>query len=58
MSDSKVYEVPAEWAERAHLNDDQYKAMYARSIEDPEGFWAEQAEQFVHWFKKWDKVWE
>ena len=26
-----------------------------RSIKDPEGFWAEQAEQFI-WFKKWDKV--
>jgi hypothetical protein len=29
--------------------------MYDRSINDPEGFWAEMAEQF-HWFKKWDKV--
>ena len=58
MSDSKIYPVPAEVAARAHLNDDQYKAMYARSIDDPEGFWAEQADEFVHWFKKWDKVWE
>jgi len=28
---------------------------YARSIEDPEGFWGEVAEA-VHWEKKWDKV--
>lgn len=29
----------------------QYKAMYKRSIEDPDGFWAEVAEEF-HWEKK------
>jgi acetyl-CoA synthetase len=29
--------------------------MYQRSLEDPEGFWGEVAEEF-HWFKKWDRV--
>jgi len=32
-----------------------YDRAYARSIEDPEGFWGEAAED-VHWFKKWDRV--
>ncbi|MEE8532136.1 MAG: propionyl-CoA synthetase [Alphaproteobacteria bacterium] len=32
-----------------------YDAVYARSMEDPEGFWAEAAEA-VHWYEKWDKV--
>ena len=32
-----------------------YDAVYARSIEDPDGFWAEAAED-VHWYKRWDKV--
>jgi acetyl-CoA synthetase len=32
--------------------------MYRRSIEDPDGFWAEQAEEFISWSKKWDKVQE
>ncbi len=36
---------------------DEYKAAYQRSVEDPEGFWAEQADTF-HWRKKWDKVLE
>ncbi|RME07912.1 MAG: acetyl-coenzyme A synthetase, partial [Bacteroidetes bacterium] len=36
---------------------DEYKAVYQRSVEDPEGFWAEVAETF-HWDKKWDKVLE
>jgi len=32
-----------------------YEEVYRRSIEDPAGFWAEQAEQ-LHWYEKWDKV--
>ncbi len=34
---------------------DEYKEVYKRSVEDPEGFWAEQASSFT-WKKKWDKV--
>jgi acetyl-CoA synthetase len=30
--------------------------MYRRSLEDPENFWAEQADAFLSWFKRWDKV--
>ena len=56
MSDVKVYPVPAEVAAQAWINKDQYQAMYQRSIDDPEGFWAEQANQFITWFKPWDKV--
>ena len=32
-----------------------YDESYRRSIEDPETFWAEAAED-VHWFRKWDQV--
>jgi acetyl-CoA synthetase len=45
-------------ADRAFINADQYEAMYQRSIEDPEGFWAEQADKFVDWYQKWDTVCE
>jgi acetyl-CoA synthetase len=34
---------------------EQYHQAYKHSIENPEQFWAQQAEQFV-WKKKWDKV--
>src|SRR6185503_3907361 len=34
---------------------DKYRAMHARSLKDPDGFWAEQAAQ-LDWSKKWDKV--
>ena len=32
-----------------------YKALYERSLADPEGFWAEAAGD-IEWYKKWDKV--
>ncbi len=32
-----------------------YDEAYRRSMDDPEGFWGEIAED-VHWIKKWDKV--
>ncbi|KAB2932813.1 MAG: acetate--CoA ligase [Candidatus Contendobacter sp.] len=56
MSEGKLYPVPAEVAAHAWINNDQYLAMYQRSVDDPEGFWAEQANQFVTWSKPWDKV--
>ena len=30
--------------------------MYTQSVQDPEGFWAQQAEERLDWFKKWDEV--
>ncbi len=56
MSENKVYPVPSEVAKRAYIDEPKYNEMYKRSVEDPEGFWAEQAEEFVDWFKKWDRV--
>jgi propionyl-CoA synthetase len=32
-----------------------YEEIYARSMEDPEGFWGEQAAA-IDWYKPWDKV--
>ncbi|MBO6513891.1 MAG: acetate--CoA ligase [Phycisphaerales bacterium] len=36
---------------------DHYNELYTKSIEQPEQFWGEIAEEF-HWFKKWDSVLE
>jgi acetyl-CoA synthetase len=56
MSEVKTYPVPADFAAQANVNAEQYKAMYKRSVEDPAGFWGEQAEEYLTWFKKWDTV--
>ncbi|MFU8838498.1 MAG: acetate--CoA ligase, partial [Thiohalomonadaceae bacterium] len=56
MSEVKLYPVPEAFAKNAHIDAAKYDAMYQRSIKEPEAFWAEQAEQFLDWFKPWDKV--
>ena len=33
-----------------------YDQVFRRSVEDPESFWAEAAEENIVWTKKWDKV--
>ena len=58
MSEVTTYPVPRALAATAHIGAQQYAGMYERSINEPEAFWAEQAEQFVSWFRKWDKVQE
>ncbi|MGX2040738.1 acetate--CoA ligase [Methylocaldum sp. MU1018] len=56
MSFEKVYDVPPEIAARAQITEAVYREMYEFSINDPDNFWAQQAEHFVDWFKPWDKV--
>ena len=56
MSEVKTYPVPADFAAQANVNAAQYEEMYKRSVNDPAGFWGEQAEQYLSWFKKWDSV--
>ena len=56
MSDVKIYDVKPDIAAQAHITAETYKTLYQRSIEEPEAFWAEQAEQFLVWSKRWDTV--
>src|SRR6476469_8150900 len=51
-----VFPPPAEFAAKAHVGSmAAYKELYARSVADPEAFWAEIARE-LHWFKPWTKV--
>lgn len=56
MSEHKVYPVPAELAASAHIDAKKYQEMYQRSVDDPDGFWGDAAEEFLTWSRKWDKV--
>lgn len=52
-----VYPVPDWIKEKAWISGkENYEAIYKRSIEDPENFWADIADEYVEWFKKWDTV--
>jgi len=55
--ETPVYNPPTAFSAKAHFKSlDEYRAMYDRSVNDPEGFWAEQAEQRITWFEKWHTV--
>ena len=58
MSDTRIYDIPEEFARNALLDTACYEAMYEQSVNDPAGFWAEQAEKFLSWDKHWDTVLE
>jgi len=56
MEEKRVFNPPKELKEKAYIKSlEEYKKIYQRSIDDPEGFWGEMAEQ-LDWNKKWDKV--
>lgn len=45
--ESPVFNPSAEFKDRAYINSmKQYRKMYKRSIEDPDGFWSEVADDF------------
>jgi len=50
MMSEKVYDVPADWAKRAYVDEAKYNEMYARSVKDPDGFWLEQTKT-LDWTK-------
>ena len=54
-STDSLYAPSAAFAAKAHINADQYKAMYAASIKDPEAFWAEHGKR-IDWIKPYTKV--
>ncbi|MBO9576518.1 MAG: acetate--CoA ligase [Sphingobium sp.] len=50
-----LYPVPSEWRERAYVNAERYAQMYARSVNDPDGFWREQAQR-LDWIAPFTRV--
>ena len=55
MSDTQIFPVPKDWAERAWCDNETYLRMYNRSVDDPEGFWGEQGRR-LDWIKPYSKV--
>ncbi|AAU91699.1 acetyl-CoA synthase [Methylococcus capsulatus str. Bath] len=56
MKTEHVYPVPSDIATSARITDEIYREMYDRSIRDPEGFWAELAQEFISWNTPWQRV--
>ena len=49
------YLVPASWAADALIDEPRYRDMYRRSVEDPEGFWRDEAAR-LDWIKPFTQV--
>ncbi len=56
MSQDKIYPVPKSIAAHAHIDAEKYQSMYSQSLSDPDTFWANQAQSFVSWHSRWEKV--
>ncbi|MBI5187607.1 MAG: acetate--CoA ligase [Nitrospirae bacterium] len=56
--EQKIFPPPRDFQEKAYVKSiEEYERLYKQSLDDPEGFWANMAED-ISWFKKWDKVME
>ncbi len=55
MSEERVFPVPESVAKAALIDKAGYERMYKHSIEDPDGFWAEQAKR-IDWIAPWTTV--
>lgn len=55
---TKTFDVPTELSQSAFIDSAEYRRLYEWSVQDPEGFWAEQAQEFITWTKPWSKVLE
>jgi len=56
MQEKRVFYPPEDLSKKACIKSmEEYKKIYQRSLDDPEGFWGEAAQQ-LDWYKKWDKV--
>ncbi|MBN2403845.1 MAG: acetate--CoA ligase [Spirochaetes bacterium] len=52
-----MYKVPEKFRDKAYIKSRaDYEKMWKQSIDDPNGFWAKIADEYVTWYKKWDKV--
>jgi acetyl-CoA synthetase len=56
LRENRVFPPPAEFAAKARIGSmETYEAMYQKSIDDPEAFWAEAAQE-LHWFTPFHRV--
>ncbi|WP_160152164.1 acetate--CoA ligase [Microbulbifer sp. ALW1] len=56
MSEVHTYPVPEQFAADALVRNEDYQRMYQQSVEDPQAFWSQQANDFLQWSKPFTKV--
>jgi acetyl-CoA synthetase len=57
LQEKRLFQPLAEFSQKAHIKSfDEYEELYNKAKANPQQFWAELAEQELHWFQKWDTV--
>lgn len=57
LEEKRLFQPPEQFVKMAQIKGiEEYKQLYEKARNDPEGFWAELAETELNWFQKWDKV--
>jgi len=56
MSTNLTKSLSKSFSDKALISPEKYKAQHKLSIENPDQYWAEQAEKFIDWYKPWDTV--
>ena len=55
LEERRTFPPDEEFRKRARVTDD---SLHRAAAADPEAFWAQQAEKYITWFQKWDRVLE
>ncbi len=55
MTETKKYPVAEKLRRHAWIDNDGYREMYRRSVDDPEAFWAEQGKR-LDWIRPYTKI--
>ncbi|MDO3383291.1 acetate--CoA ligase [Gilvimarinus algae] len=56
MTEHHLYPVPEAIQQQAAIDKETYEKLYKQSVEQPDQFWAEQADTFLDWKEKWHTV--
>ncbi len=57
LHEKRLFPPSSEFSQNAHIKSlEDYQQLYEKAKSDPQVFWAELAEQELHWFQKWDTV--
>ena len=56
MPNKVDYAVPDKWSENSWIDSDLYLKLYRQSVERPDDFWSDQANQFLTWEKPWRNI--
>ena len=55
MSQDVVFEPSKALARNAHIDNEGYKALYEKSLADPDAFWAEQGQR-IDWMRPYSQI--